>query len=322
MHKALTLLVGTLALLGGCSSAAPRTGGGGEGGEAGEDGTQTGGSGGGTGGQAPGTGGRATGGNPGTGGTDTGGAGGQTGGSDGSKADAAAPSEMDASMPGGASDGPPPGPTAPGQGPTAEGTIVFSRDFEDGSMAGLARSPNGLPEDRIQIADDPTKQRGKVMRIEYHAGDNFRTSGGTQPRSWLSSAMGYTVKNGKTVSVAFGFMTDNPNWGAHFAQIIRDGGPLWMLLLDTGGGVASEVHRGSGGGKAATKVEAMKWYDFRIDTTYSGGGAIKFYMNGQPIGSGTGNAGPDGRFDCGIYWYNGGKGTRTAWISNISIGEK
>jgi hypothetical protein len=214
------------------------------------------------------------------------------------------------------------GPSAPGQGPNAEGTIVFSRDFEDGSMAGLSRSPNGLPEDRIQITDDPTKQRGKVMQIVYKAGDNFRTSGGTQPRSWLSSAMGYTVKQGKTVSVAFGFMTDNPNWGAHFAQIIRDGGPLWMLLLDTGGGVASEVHRGSGGGKAGEKVQAMKWYDFRIDTTYSGGGAIKFYMNGQPIGSGTGNAGPDGRFDCGIYWYNGSKGTRTAWISNISIGEK
>jgi hypothetical protein len=62
------------------------------------------------------------------------------------------------------------------------------------------------------------------MQIVYKAGDNFRTSGGTQPRSWLSSAMGYTVKQGKTVSVAFGFMTDNPNWGAHFAQIIRDAG--------------------------------------------------------------------------------------------------
>ena len=283
---------------------------GGEGGEAGQDGTPTGGSTGGQGGKpAPGTGGQAT------GGADSGGTSGGTGGAPAADASAPAP---DAAAPVGGSGGT----SAPGQGPTAEGTIVFSRDFEDGSMAGLSRSPNGIPEDRIQITDDPTKQRGKVMQIVYKAGDNFRTSGGTQPRSWLSSAMGYTVKSGKTVSVAFGFMTDNPNWGAHFAQIIRDGGPLWMLLLDTGGGVASEVHRGSGGGKAGEKVQAMKWYDFRIDTTYSGGGAIKFYMNGQPIGSGTGNAGPDGRFDCGIYWYNGSKGTRTAWISNISIGEK
>jgi len=314
----LTVVFGaTLLFLVGACSSATRTGGtGGAGGEGG-DGTETGGSGGsGTGGQAPGTGGKGTGGAaPGTGGA-TGGSG--TGGA--TEVDAGSGgAPVDASSPG---TGGMSGPSAPGQGPNAEGTIVFSRDFEDGSMAGLSRSPNGLPEDRIQITDDPTKQRGKVMQIVYKAGDNFRTSGGTQPRSWLSSAMGYTVKQGKTVSVAFGFMTDNPNWGAHFAQIIRDGGPLWMLLLDTGGGVASEVHRGSGGGKAGEKVQAMKWYDFRIDTTYSGGGAIKFYMNGQPIGSGTGNAGPDGRFDCGIYWYNGSKGTRTAWISNISIGEK
>jgi hypothetical protein len=323
MQNHSTLLVGSLAvLLASCSSAAPnRTNGmGGEGGEAGADGT------GGSGGKAPGTGGRETGGAVGTGGAVSTGGSEQTGGSTGTP-DASSGSggqgmAMDASMSGGTPDAGPVGPSPSGQGPNAEGTIVFSRDFEDNSMAGLSRSPNGLPEDRIQIEDDPTKQRGKVMRITYKAGDSFQTSGGTQPRSWLSSAMGYTVKPGKTVSVAFGFMTDNPNWGAHFAQIIRDGGPLWMLLLDTGGGVASEVHRGSGGGKSATKIEAMKWYDFRIDTTYSGGGAIKFYMNGQPIGSGTGNAGPDGRFDCGIYWYNGSKATRNAWISNISIGEK
>jgi hypothetical protein len=321
MRTPSTLLVGTLvALLGACSSAAPNRGGAaGEGGEGG-DGTDTGGSPG-TGGKSPGTGGQGTGGAvSGTGGAVTGTGGDQgTGGATTTDAGAGGGgSETDASMPGTGGSGP----SAPGQGPVAEGNVVFSRDFEDGSMAGLSRSPNGIPEERIQITDDPTKQRGKVMRIEYHAGDNYRTSAGTQPRSWLSSATGYTVKNGKTVSVAFGFMTDNPNWGAHFAQIIRDGGPLWMLLLDTGGGVASEVHRGSGGGKSATKIEAMKWYDFRIDTTYSGGGAIKFYMNGQPIGSGTGAAGPDGRFDCGIYWYNGGKANRTAWISNISIGEK
>jgi hypothetical protein len=202
----------------------------------------------------------------------------------------------------------------------ALGKIAFNQDFEKG-MDGMEKSPASLPDDRIQIADDPLKQRGKVVRIEYHAGDNFRTSGGTQPRSWFSSAKGYTVKPGTTVSVAFGFMTDNPNWGAHFAQIIRDGGPLWMMLLATDGSVAAEVHRGNGGGKASMKVEAMKWYDFRIDTTYSGGGAIKFFMNGQMIGQGTGNAGPAGRFDCGIYWYNGSKDSRTVWISNVSIGE-
>jgi hypothetical protein len=188
-------------------------------------------------------------------------------------------------------------------------------------MAGLERSPGNLPPDRIQITDDPIHERGKVVRIEYLAGDNYRTSAGTQPRSWLSSAPGYTVNPGVKVSVAFGFMTDNPSWGAHFAQIIRNGGPLWMMLLATDGTVAGEVHRGTGGGKVATPIEAMKWYDFRIDTDYSGGGTITFFMNGQMIGQGQGVAGPAGRFDCGIYWYDGKQDTRTAWISNISIGE-
>ena len=59
--------------------------------------------------------------------------------------------EVDAAATGGADAGNPIGPGAPGQGPNAEGTIVFSRDFEDGSMAGLSRSPNNLPVDRIQI---------------------------------------------------------------------------------------------------------------------------------------------------------------------------
>jgi hypothetical protein len=224
--------------------------------------------------------------------------------------DAAAASDGSATVP----------PPAAGQGPVAGGKIVFSQDFESG-MAGLEKSPATLPPDRIQVTDDPAKQRGKVVRIQYLAGDDFRTSAGTQPRSWLSSAPGYTVKPGTTVSVAFGFMTDNPSWGAHFAQIIRDGGPLWMMLLATDGTVAAEVHRGTGGGKASIKIEPMKWYDFRIDTTYSGGGSIKFFLNGQMIGQGQGDAGPAGRFDCGIYWYNGPKATRTAWISNISIGE-
>jgi hypothetical protein len=210
---------------------------------------------------------------------------------------------------------------SPGLDPVAGGTIVFSTNFAQGSMAGLERSPPNLPVDRIQIADDPINQRGKVVRIEFLAGDNFRTSAGTQPRSWLSSAPGYTVMPGKKVSVAFGFMTDNPSWGAHFAQIIRNGGPLWMMLLATDGTVAGEVHRGTGGGKAPATIQPMTWYDFRIDTDYSANGSITFFMNGQMIGQGTGLAGAAGRFDCGIYWYDGPQVTRTAWISNISIGE-
>ena len=277
-----------------------------------------------TGGSAAGAGGAGTGGMATGGSGGEGGASGQGGASQGGApaTDAADPGPgADASTPPDpAVDGGSPGPVASGQGPVAGGKIVFTQDFEK-DMNGTSRSPTSLPADRIQLVADPTKQRGQVVKIQYQAGDDFRTSGGTEPRSWLSSADGYTAKGGTTVSVAFGFMTDNPSWGAHFGQIIRDGGPLWMLLLGSDGSVTAEVHRGSGGGKAGVKVEAMKWYDFRIDTNYSAGGAIKFYMNGQLIGQGTGAGGANGRFDCGIYWYKGAKQTRTAWISNISIGE-
>jgi hypothetical protein len=208
----------------------------------------------------------------------------------------------------------------PKQGPLAPGKLVYSQDFENG-MVGMSRSPTNLPEDRAQIIDDPTGQRGKIVKIEYRAGDNFRTSAGTEPRSWFSSAMGYTARPNTKVSVAWGFMWQNTNMGAHFAQIIRDGGPLWMMGVDTGGTARGRVHRGSGG-TSGVKIEPMKWYDFRVDTDYRAGGSIKFFVNGQMIGQGTGAGGGNGRFDCGIYWMGGGRPARTVYVSNVSIAEQ
>jgi hypothetical protein len=313
---------------GGTGGAGGSTGGrGGTGGSTGGTGGSTGGTGGstgGTGGSTGGTGGSTggTGGSTGGTGGSTGGTGGSTGGTGGTTGGTGGSSDA-GKMDGGKMDG---GTTdsstaAVGQGPTAEGKVVFSRDFEDGNMAGLTRSPNGLPEDRIQMVDDPTGQRGKIVRIHFQSGDNFRTSGGTEPRSWFSSASGYTVRPGTTVSVAWGFMWENPSMGAHFAQIIRDGGPLWMFGVDQGGTVSAAVHRGSGGTGGIMKLEAMKWYDFRVDTEYRGGGSIKFYVNGKLVGQGRGDGGAPARFDCGIYWMHNGKPTRTVFLSNLSIGE-
>ena len=129
------------------------------------------------------------------------------------------------------------------------------------------------------------------------------------------------MRPGTTVSVAWGFMWADPSMGAHFAQIIRDGGPLWMFGVNQGARFSAAVHRGSGGTGAILKLEAMKWYDFRVDTEYRGGGSIKFYVNGKLVGQGRGDGGAPARFDCGIYWMHNAKPTRTVFLSNVSIGE-
>src|SRR5438045_5125001 len=70
--------------------------------------------------------------------------------------DAAAGGSVPAPDAGGAgpADAAPPPASAPGQGPLAEGKIVFSQDFETG-MDGITRSPTDLPAERAQIAADP-----------------------------------------------------------------------------------------------------------------------------------------------------------------------
>jgi hypothetical protein len=159
------------------------------------------------------------------------------------------------------------------------------------------------------------------VRIMFKDGDNFRTSAGTQPRAWFSSAMGYTVKPGSTVSVAFGFMWENPNMNAHFAQLIRDGGPTWMWDVDGSGNLSMTSHRGEGATGNLMKLEPMKWYDFMITTHYSNGGQIDFYVNGKKVLTGKSPGGPDGRFDWGIYTRAGAHPARTVYLSNVSIGE-
>jgi hypothetical protein len=211
-------------------------------------------------------------------------------------------------------------PPASGQGPVAEGKIAFSQDFEK-NMDGMSRSPANLPVDRIQIVDDPVNQRGKVVRIMFKEGDSFQTSGGTQPRSWFSSAMGYTVKPGTTVSVAWGFMWENVNMNAHFAQLIRDGGPTWMWDVDGSGNLSMTSHRGEGATGNLMKLEPMKWYDFMVTTHYTNGGETNFYVNGKKVLTGKSPGGPNGRFDWGIYTRPGAHPSRTVYLSNVSIGE-
>jgi hypothetical protein len=310
----------------GGSSGGGRGGTGGRGGSGGSSvtgGTGAPGSGGSAGGASGGAGGSGqtggtSGGSGGTGGQSTGGTGGGAGGAggsaptDASTADAASTPATDMASA--------PNPPAPGQGPVAEGKIAFNQDFEM-NMDGMSRSPNNLPEDRIQIIDDPVMQRGKIVRIMFKDGDNFRTSPGTQPRSWFSAAKGYTVKPGTTVSVAWGFMWENPAMNSHFAQLIREGGPTWMWDVDGSGNLQMNSHRGTGNTGNILKIEPMKWYDIMVTTTYRAGGPVHFYVNGKKVLTGTSPGGPDGRFDFGIYTRPGAHPARTVYISNVSIGE-
>ena len=213
------------------------------------------------------------------------------------------------------------GPTAPGQGPTAAGRIVYSQDFEQG-MEGITRSPGGLPADRARIENDPLGQRGKVMRIEWRAGDNFRTSGGTEPRSWISNRAGHEFTPGQSVSHAFGFMMSSSDVEYSFAQIISSGGPVWMLTV-TGSGTLGMLC--SCGNSQHMRLEPNRWYDFRVDTDFRAGGSVTFYVNGQMFKQGTISTtrGTIAHWDGGIYNRAAGtqqNRTRVVYISNLSVG--
>jgi hypothetical protein len=215
-------------------------------------------------------------------------------------------------------------PSAPGQGPTATGRVVFSNDFEMNNINGFSRSPNGLPADRAQIVDDPAAQRGKVVQIEWRAGDNFRTSGGTEPRSWFSNRPGHEFRPGTNVSHAFGIMFNQADTNYCFGQIISSGGPVWMLILE-GSGTLTVFCNTCGGNTRHMTLEPKKWYDFRVDMDFRVGGAVRFYINGQMFRMGQVNStrGDIAHWDGGIYnRANGTSGNRTrqVFLSNLSVG--
>ena len=215
-------------------------------------------------------------------------------------------------------------PPAPGQGPVAEGQIVFSQDFENG-RAGITLSPTNLPESRAMIVDDPLGQRGKVMRMQWLVGDNYRI-GQYRPRANISNT-GFYYASGDRINYAWGFMTEGTYIGATIAQNITGGDPIWMLRGQANG----ELDIIPGGGKVPYKLEAKKWYDIRVEINYVGGAAgyADFYINGTKVFSKRGGLfiGPRPHWDGGIYltsFGQSGEGNstpRTVYISNLSVGK-
>jgi hypothetical protein len=242
-----------------------------------------------------------------------------TGGSGGapqSVADAGA-GAVDASI----MDAAPPPPAAAGQGPTALGRIVYTQDFEQG-MAGMSRSPTNLPEDRVQIVDDPANQRGKVVRVIYQAGDDFRTSGGTQPRSWLSNASGYQITVGTKISLAWGMMWPELETNAFFAQTIGPG-PIWELRFLADGRFNVLCNKCGRNSYHMVPRQANRWHDFRVDMDWRNGGMVSFFVDGQMYHQATlSGADASCHWDGGIYWATDApsRPTRTVYISNLSIG--
>ena len=308
MLKAPIVSVALASLLASCSSTSSRPRGEGGGAGLGEGGGE----------DAGGAGGAGTGGRVGSAGA--GGAGGADGGvaaaadaglaADGGVAgDLAPPAAADAPV------------AASGQGPTALGRIVFSQDFEQG-MAGMTRSPTDLPADRMQIVDDPINQRGKVVRAVYQAGDNFRTSGGTEPRSWLSSASGYQITVGTKISLAWGMMWPELETNAFFAQTIGPG-PVWELRFLADGRFNVLCNKCGRNSYHTVPRQANRWLDLRVDMDWRSGGVVQFYVDGQMVHQATlSGADANCHWDGGIYWATDApsRPTRTVYISNLSIG--
>jgi hypothetical protein len=325
-------LVATLVVVAGCMTGAGGGGGtGGTGGSGGSTGT-TGGAGGGastggTGGMggSSGSGGGANGGGAGGNGG-SGGAGGG-GGSGGPAVDgSSAPSPVaDASAAADKAAGEVPA-SAPGQGPVAEGQIVFSQDFENG-QAGITFSPTNLPPTRAGIVDDPLGQRGKVMRLVWMPGDNYRI-GQYRPRANISNT-GFYYASGDRISYAWGFMAESTYIGATIAQNITGGDPIWMLRGQANG----ELDIIPGAGKIpGVNLQAKRWHDIRVEMYYVGGAAgyAEFYIDGVKVYTKRGGLaqGPRPHWDGGIYLTSFGESgegprqPRVHYISNLSVGKK
>jgi hypothetical protein len=220
------------------------------------------------------------------------------------------------------------GPPAAGQGPVAAGTIAYSQDFESGKMDGLGLSPSSITPDRVVVVDDPLGQRGKVLRIEWRVGDDFRSAPQFRPKTFVSNNSAFNYNSGDKVSYAWGYMTESTYIGATLAQNITGGDPIWMIqgrdqgIMDVVPGLV----------RLPVRLEAKKWYDFRVDVDYLPGGAglIEMYINGQKVFTHRGGlpSGSRAHWDGGIYLTGfgqtgaGNTTPRTVYFSNLSCGRR
>jgi hypothetical protein len=75
------------------------------------------------------------------------------------------------------------------------------------------------------------------------------------------------------------------------------------------------------------KLEANRWYSFRVDMDWQDGGAVKFFVDDAMIREArvSGVGGAPCHWDGGIYNTPGGTAmnrTRTVYIANLSLGKR
>lgn len=216
--------------------------------------------------------------------------------------------------------------------PVASYTIKYSNNF-DNNMDGMYRSPSDLPADRVQLVQDPLGQRHGVLKISWLAGDDYRTSPDTSPRSWVSNKAFY-FQGGQTVSYAWGFYSPNPGIiNANIAQNISNGGPCWELQIIKGAHIWMAAN---GRTDCNFTMPTGRWTDFKTEFNLqsSNTGWLRLYINGSQkyykgsLGFGSTKASTttaNCHFDYGIYGYlydTSAPPTRILYASNLSVGKK
>lgn len=209
------------------------------------------------------------------------------------------------------------------QGPIADGTIMYSQDFEQ-NMNGTSKSPSGLPDSRVTRVADPFGQRGTVLKLLWQSGDDYRTSSGTNPRTEINVS-GYEWPRDQAVSIAWGERFDTSVVNASIAQVIGDNGPYWMLVAD-GTGKLSVLGIGS---DFNYTLKTNQWNDFKVEWKGSETNAyFKMWINGALVYDKSGLSFPRATVNMhtkfGIYNRDEGviaNNTRNCYLSNISIGK-
>jgi hypothetical protein len=157
----------------------------------------------------------------------------------------------------------------------ATGRVVFSNDFEQNNINGFSRSPGGLPEDRVQIVDDPRRPAGQGRTDRVARGRQLPHVGRNRAAQLVLESPGERVPPGTNVSHAFGIMFNQADTNYAFGQVISSGGPVWMLILE-GSGTLTVFCNTCGGNTRHMTLEPKKWYDFRVDMDFRVGGAVRF----------------------------------------------